>query len=114
MPTFTAQPIVSNAILSLRSAENLITQQIRSADDPLQAIKLTQEYSNLDSILSQLLHAQNAADDASFCAIVATLKTDAGVLQTDEATIKELIKDVETAAQVIGYITQALNFISKL
>jgi hypothetical protein len=78
------------------------------------AIKLTSEYSNLDSNLSQLLHAQNATDDASFTNAVAALKSPAGALQADEATIKKEIADVNTVANIVSYITQAIGFIAKV
>ena len=114
MPTSSQQTNISDAITSIRSAENILTQQIRVEEDTLTAIKLTNEFTNLESILSQLLHAQNSADDASFAAATASLKTGADVLQADEAIIKKIIGDVATAAKLIGYITQALTFIAKL
>ena len=80
----------------------------------LTAIKLTSEFHILDSYLSQLLHAQNSADDASFTNATAALKSQASGLQADEATIKTIVGDVQTAATIVSYITQALAFIAKL
>ena len=60
MPTSSQQTNISDAITSIRSAENILTQQIRVEEDTLTAIKLTNEFTNLESILSQLLHAQNS------------------------------------------------------
>jgi hypothetical protein len=114
MPTLNQQSAVAAAINSIRTAENLLTDQIQASNDTLQAIKLTHEYNNLDSFLSQLLHAQNAADDASFTNAIDALKTQTDGLEADEKTIKGIIADVATAGKVVGYITQALAFIAKV
>ena len=114
MPTLDQQKNTADAIAAIRTAENLLTQQIRGANDALTAIKLANEYNNLDSCLSQLLHAQNAADDTCFANATAALKSQASGLQADEATIKTIVGDVQTAASIISYITQALAFIAKL
>jgi hypothetical protein len=114
MPTPTQQSNVSSAIMAIRSAQNILRQQINASSDTMTAIKLTSEYSNLDSNLSQLLHAQNATDDASFTNAVAALKSPTSALQADQATIKKEIADVKTAASVVSYITQAIGFIAKV
>ncbi|HVA14060.1 MAG TPA: hypothetical protein VNF99_12470 [Stellaceae bacterium] len=114
MPTPDQQSNTANAILAIRNAQNLLQQQINASSNTLTAIKLTNEYNSLDSSLSQLLHAQNIADDAIFSKMIETLKSQTGGLQADEAAIKGIISDVGTAAKVVGYITQALSFIAKL
>lgn len=114
MPTPDQQSDVAGAIDAIRSAQNLIQQQVNAAINTQTAIKLTNEYNNLDSALSQLLHAQNAADDAIFASITATLKSETAGLQADEDAIKGIIKDVETAVTIVGYIAKALAFIAKL
>jgi hypothetical protein len=114
VPTPSQQSDVSAAIVSIRSAQNLLRQQVNAATDTTTAIKLTNEYQNLDSNVQQLLHAQNAADDAVFSAAVSTLKSETSGLQTDETAIKGIISDVDTATKVVGYIGQALSFIAKL
>jgi ABC-type phosphate transport system auxiliary subunit len=114
MPTLSQQTAIAGGVSALRDAENLLTAQIRTATDALTAIKLTNEYNNLDSYLSELLHAQNAADDASFANATELLQSRVKGLQADEAAIKAVIKDVQIAGQVIGYVEQALGFIAKL
>jgi hypothetical protein len=114
MPTPDQKSNVSSAILAIRSAQNLLQQQINNSIDILIAIKLTNEYNSLDSRVTQLAHAQTAADDAIFSQAIATLKSPTGGLQADEATIKTIISDVGTAAKIVNYITQALGFIAKL
>jgi ABC-type phosphate transport system auxiliary subunit len=114
MPTPAQQTAIAQAITSIRSAENLLTDQIQTSSDTLKAIKLTHEYNNLDSYLSELLHAQNAADDASFAVATQALQTRTDGLQADEAKIKKIVADVATAGKVVGYITDALAFIAKL
>jgi negative regulator of replication initiation len=114
MPTLTQQTAVAGAIDAIRDAENLLTDQIQASTDTLTAIKLTHQYSNLDSYLSELLHIQNAADDASFTNATQALQARSDGLKADEATIKAIVADVATAGKVIGYIAQALAFIAKL
>jgi ABC-type phosphate transport system auxiliary subunit len=114
MPTSDQQSNVSSAIAAVRNAQALLTQQIRNTGDTLTAIKLSNEYDNLDSYLSQLLHAQNSADDASFTSATSILKTQATGLQTDATSIKAIVADVQTAASIVSYITQALAFIVRL
>jgi hypothetical protein len=114
MPTLTQQTAVSQAIDAIRKAENLLTAQIQSTGDTLTAIKLTHEYNNLDSYLSELLHAQNATDDAAFGNSSQSLKGRSDGLQADEKRIAAILGDVATAEKVVGYIAQALTIISKL
>ena len=114
MPTLSQQTAVSQAIDAIRNAESLLTEQIQSADETLTAIKLTHEYNNLDSYLSELLHAQNSADDVTFTNATQALQARADGLKADENTIKTIVADVATAGKIVGYITQALGFITKL
>ena len=114
MPTPEQTTNISGAITAICNAQNLLHQQICVATDVLTAIKLTNEYNNLNSSLSQLLHAQNSADDASFTSVTATIKSSTSCLKTDEATMKSITTDVTTATTIVSYITQALAFIAKL
>lgn len=112
--TPTQQQNISGAVQAIRSAENVLTAQINSATDTLTAIKLTNAYNHLDSCLSQLLHAQNVTDDATFASAMAAIKSQESGLQSDERALKDLISDVDTAAKVVGYIGQALSFIGRI
>jgi negative regulator of replication initiation len=114
MPTLSQQSAISAAIDAIRGAENVLTDQIRSATETLTAIKLTNEYNNLDSYLSELLQAQNAADDSTFANATEALQSRVTGLQADEKAIKAIVSDVAAAGRVIGYIGQALTFIAKL
>jgi flagellin-like hook-associated protein FlgL len=114
MPTLSQQNALAAAIDAIRSAENELTDQIRGSSAALTAIKLTNEYNNLDSFLSELLHAQNAADDASFSNATVALQSRLSGLEADEKAIKAIISEVQTAEKVIGYITDALKWIAKL
>jgi negative regulator of replication initiation len=114
MPTPSQQTNLASAIDNIRAAENLLKQQMNAASDSLSAIKLTNEFNNLDSFLSELLHAKNSADDASFANATTALQSHVTGLQADEATIKGIVDDVKIAADIISYITQALAFIAKL
>jgi hypothetical protein len=114
MPTEEQVAAVSSAIMAIRNAQILLTQQIRTASETLIAIKLTHEYNNLDSCLSSLLQAQNAADDTVFVATTGRIKSTADSLKADAATVQSMIKDVQIAGKLIGYVTQALALIAKL
>jgi hypothetical protein len=114
MPTLSQQTTLNGAIDNIRSAEDILTNQIRSSTDALTAIKLTNEYNNLDSYLSELLHAQNAADDTSFSNATTALQSRLSGLEADQKSIKAIINDVATAGKVIGYIGDALKLIAKL
>lgn len=114
MPTSDQEQSITAAITAIRNAQELLQQQIDTASDTTAAISLTNLYSSLDSRASQLIHAQNIADDLIFLKTIDTLKSPTGVLQTDEVAIKKLISDVGTAEKIVGYVTQALSFIAKL
>ena len=114
MPTPDQQNSIASAVAAIRAAEDLLTAQIRVATDSLAAIKLTHEFNNLDTFLSQLLHAQNSADDAVFADACAALQAQADGLNADEEAIRRVVTDVATAASIIGYIAEAVGFIAKL
>ncbi|HEY6923979.1 MAG TPA: hypothetical protein VI653_10950 [Steroidobacteraceae bacterium] len=114
MHTTIQNAAIAGAIDAIRNAEILLTQQVRAASDTMTAIKLTNEYNNLDSYLSTLLHAQNAADDVTFAAATKTICSTANGLKADEQTIQAIVKDVAIAAQVLKYLEQALAFVAKL
>ena len=114
MTTLSQQTNIASAIDAVRAAENLLRQQINAANDSLSAMKLSNEFNNLDSFLSELLQAQNAADDTSFTNATQALQAHVTGLQADEATIKKIVEDIKIAAEIISYITQDLAFIAKL
>ena len=103
-----------DAVTQLRLAEQALIVASRTMTDPAQLIQVNTEYSHLDSYVSQLLQTQAIADDATFTAATASLKAQATNLQTQEAGITTTIKDVATAAQIVSYITQAINIIAAL
>jgi hypothetical protein len=114
MPQSQQQSAIAGAIDALRSAEILLTSEIRGSTDTLQAIKLTHEYNNLDFQLSALLHAQNAADDTVFAAATTSLKSQSDALQADAKAIETIVEDVALAGKIVADITRALAFIAKL
>jgi hypothetical protein len=114
MPTSDQKVALAGAIDAIRNAQVALMQQVRKATSTLLAIKLSNEYDHLDSCLSELLHAQNAADDASFQAATTSIQSRSDSLKADEDTIKSIIKDITIAGTVIKYVGQALAFIAKL
>jgi len=103
-----------NTVASIRAAELLLLQASRASSDPVTLIKINTEYSHLDSLLSQLLHAQAIADDADFANAVTALKQQAAGLQVEEDDIKKIVANVAAAAEVAGYMAQAASLIATL
>ena len=114
MPTPQQQTAIAGAIDAIRSAEVLLTGQIRACNDVLLSIKLSHEYDNLDYQLSALLHAQNAVDDTVFASATAAIKSQTTVLKADADAIQKIVADVALAAKIVAGITRALAFIAKL
>lgn len=114
MPTPDQCSNINEAILAIRDAQHLLTQEINVTAGLMTGIRLNHEYQKFDSCVSQLLHAQNVTDDAIFSQMIATMKPQTTRLQADEKTVKGLISDVETANEIVGCITRALGFIAKL
>lgn len=114
MPTQNQKSCIESAVLAIRNAQNLISQQIDASSDMQVSVKLQNQYSSLDSCLSQLLHAQNVADDAIFSSAISALRSQTAGLQKDDLAVKKIIADVATANKVLGYISQAIGFIAKL
>ena len=104
---------IVGAVDAIRNAENVLMAQINATADTLAAIKLNQAYQHVDSVLGQILHLQNTADDQIFAAAAASIKGQTTALQSDQHAIQGLINDVGTATKVVGYIGQAIGFIGK-
>jgi len=100
--------------MAIRSAEQLLVQASRATSDPATLTKISIEYNQLDSFLSQLLRAQAISDDAEFSNATAALKNQASMLDADEQDIKKIIDNVATAAKIVGYIAEAMTIIAKL
>ncbi len=109
-----ARQTLVNTVMLIRSAEQLLLQAGRDEPDPAKLMKINLEYAQLDSFLSQLLHAQAVADDTLFASATAALKQQASILQVEEEDIQKTVTDVGTAAKIAGYIGQALTFVASL
>jgi hypothetical protein len=110
----TPRQILLKSVEAIRSAEQLLLQESRATSDPATLTKISIEYNNLDSYLSQLLHAQAIADDTEFANAITALKGQSAALQADEDSIKKIVSDVNAAAKIVGYLAQALAYITKL
>ncbi len=105
---------LTNTIAILRSSETLLLQASRGTSDLATLLQINAEYSHIDSWISQLLHTQALNDDAQFSAAVSTLKQQADSLAADEAHIQTIVKDVASAAKIVGYISQAVTFLAAI
>lgn len=114
MPTAAQSTAISNAITSIRAAETALLAQGRATTEPLAAAQISNEYSALDSVLTQLIQAQVIADDASFQRAAAVLQQEATTLNAQANAISQIIKDVGTAGQIAGYIARAATALATL
>jgi hypothetical protein len=102
------------AVTCVRSAETLLMQAGRDTADPAVLAKIDEEYDRLDSFLSQLLHCIAIIDDRIFADTAVTLKNEAQLLQASEDRFKAIGIGVNTAAQIVGFITEALSLVAKI
>ena len=114
MPTDAQKQALLDAVAQLRSAEQVLIQASRASADPATLTKINTEYSQLDSFLSQMLHAQATDDDGDFEALVTTLQQQVSALQVEEGQMQTIVGDVGKAAQIAGYVTEALTYVAKL
>jgi hypothetical protein len=114
MPTPSQQLDVSSAIAQIRSAEQLLNTIIGSTGDPALLAQITAGYRYLNGILGELVQAQLAADDATFTQVTTSLKNEAAKLKAQEAQFQQIISNVALAAQIVGYIAQAVAFIAAI
>jgi len=113
MPNDIQKQALLDAATQIRLAEQLLIQASRATSDPGTLTQISIEINQLDSFLSQLLHAQAIADDADFNKATTALKQQASMLQVDEDHIKKITAAVGTGAQIVGYIAQAIVIIAK-
>jgi hypothetical protein len=105
-----ARQNLAQIVSNIRAAQQLLLQAQRSIGDPATLMKINTEYQALDSYLSQVLNAQATSDDQLFQTATNALKGQASSLEQEEAHIKAIIGDVETAAKILGFIAQAAAF----
>jgi hypothetical protein len=113
MPNEKQRQALLDAVTQIRSAEKLLIQASRATADPVALTQISIEINQLDSFLSQLLHAQAISDDADFATAIAAFKQQAEALKADEDHIKKIVAAVGTGAQIVGYIAQALVIIAE-
>ncbi|HTZ77799.1 MAG TPA: hypothetical protein VMC10_07820 [Stellaceae bacterium] len=114
MPQDPQRQSLADAVTALDTAMQQLMQASRAATDPAVMTAISDEHDKLETTLDQLLNAQALADDAAFAAASAALKQKAADLQAEEATIKQIIKDVALAAKIVGGLASAAAFLLKL
>ena len=114
MPTTEQKQGLLDAVSQIRDAQSLLLDASRSMSDIASLIQTNTEYKHLDSYISQILHLQAIADDTDFNNAAAALKTQSSVLSVEAATISKIIKDVDRAAKIVGYISKAIQILGKL
>jgi hypothetical protein len=106
--------LLLDAVTCIRSAETMLMQAGRDTADPAVLAKIDEEYDRLDSFLSQVLHCIAIIDDRMFADTAVTLKNEAQLLQAREEHFKAIGIGVNTAAQIVGCITEALTLVAKI
>jgi hypothetical protein len=114
MPTAAQSTAISNAITSIRSAENALLTQGRATTNPLVAAQISNEYSALDSVLTQLIQARVISDDATFQQAATVLQQESTALNAQANEISQIIKDVGVASQIAGDIVRAATVLATL
>lgn len=114
MPTAAQSTAISNAIASIRAAENALLTQGRATTDPLIAAQISNEYNALDSVLTQLIQAQVISDDATFQRAAIVLQQESTTLNAQANAISQIIKDIGIAGQIAGYIARAATALATL
>ena len=103
-----------NAVPCIRSAEELLVQAGRDSSDAETLKNINGEYGQLDAFLSRVLHCIAIADDEGFAESAAALTTQAATLQAMKDSYQAMAAGVNTAAQIVGCLTEALAFLAKL
>lgn len=114
MPTDEKREHIASTIAQLRAAEQCLEDTIAHTGDETELQKLAAQCRAVNELIDSLVRAQLIADDAAFIQVTKDLKTQAADLKAQEGRLRALIHDVDTAAKVVGYITQALTFITAL
>jgi hypothetical protein len=106
--------LLFKSVSCLRSAQVKLMQASRSSNDPVVLAKINNEYSQLDSFLTQTLHCIAVDDDQIFADSTGALKSQATVLQSEEEEFKAVVAKVDTAAEIVACIAEAVSLIAKL
>ena len=86
----------------------------RDSSDPETLKKINSDYGQLDAFLSQVLHCIAIADDEGLAGSAAALEKQVEMLQAMKDSYQAIAAGVNTAAQIIGCLTEALAFLAKL
>jgi hypothetical protein len=114
MPTPDQGKSLLDAVSEIRSAQGLLREASYATSDVAVLIKINTTYTHLDSVITQMLHAQTVTDDVLFAGTVNALKQEASKLAAEEAQVRSIIADVNTAAKIVGYIGQAVGLLAGL
>lgn len=114
MPTANQKSDTLQAIEQIRQAQALINAQLELCADTEGLIELNRQLQMVDGLISELIHAQNAANDELFTKATSSLKQQVTDLKADAEKTKTCIDTIENVAKYVGYITQAFKFIARL
>ena len=114
MPTSQQNLNISSSLSCLTQASNALHQLIMNEPDLQKANALSDVSRKIDDLATALLQAKYAANDALFQQATVDLNNRANDLKAQEDKIKQIVADVGTAAQILGYIVQAATFIAAL
>jgi len=105
---------LSNASQLISNAVSLLLQASRASTDPVALLKIHNEIVYLNTITTNVAQIMVIADDATFDTATAALKQQAATLQSQAEAIGAVAADAATAAQITGWIVQAVAFIAVL
>ncbi len=110
-----AKTVTVNALVSqLGSLLTALLAASRATTDDTVLLQINNEYSAVQTLLSQATQAQVAANTAAFTQSATQIKSQADMLQGMETHISDIVSDVALAGQIAGYIAQAITLIARL
>jgi hypothetical protein len=114
MPTDDQKQSLDGAIEQIRAAQKTLQKASEVATDGDKADRINGMYQKLQTLLTHVLQAEEAADDDAFTAAKTMFAGETAVLQADQASIQAIVDDVATAAQIAGYLAQAASFLAEI
>ncbi len=114
MPTDDQKQSLGGAIDQIRAAQKALQKASEVATDADKADTINDTYQKLQTLLTHVLQAEEAADDDAFTAAKNAFSQETAVLEADQARIQAFVDDVALAGQIAGYLAQAASYLAKI
>lgn len=111
MPTGDQKQNVAAALQQIRFAEQALDDLIANTSGTDNLVALSSVYDQLTTAAASLIRAQTTSDDVVFEQVTTNLKAQAKALAASEDSIKKIVKDMNAAGKVLGFIAQAVSIV---